>query len=131
MDDKASRQSGPLRIIHLGIPPAGNAGQRTQEGRASSLRSHAECERQRIRAHAEIKIRAAGNPADASPQNGLSELPHFSSPICKTDRPPLTLRFAGGLESNDADATNLSNVAMTSQSIRRWVPAARGYLTFL
>src|SRR6266446_4795769 len=83
MDDEASRQSGPLRIIHLGIPLAGNTGERTEEGRASSLRSHAECQRQCIRAHPEIKVRAGGNPPDASPHNGLSELPHLYSPICK------------------------------------------------
>src|SRR5258707_6527218 len=83
MADKASPQSGPLRIIHLGTPPAGNTGQRTQEGRAGSLRSHAECQRQCIRAHAEIKIRAGGNPPDASPHDGLPELSHLYSPICK------------------------------------------------
>src|SRR5712675_1980610 len=113
MDDKASRQSGPLRIIHLGIPPAGNAGQRTQEGRASSLRSHAECERQRIRAHAEIKIRAAGNPPDASPHNGLPELPHWYSPICKIRlRSTLPSRLRGRAEWSDGGAANLSNVAV-------------------
>src|SRR6266478_7123500 len=110
MDNKASRQSGPLRIMHLGIPPTGNTGQRTQEGGSGSLGSHAECQRQCIRAHAEIKVRAGGNPPDASPHNGLSELLHLYSPICKNpialdaSLPPLASE--GGVERRGA--ANLS-----------------------
>src|SRR5882672_8527695 len=135
MDDEASRQSGPLRIIHLGIPPAGNNGERTEESRASSLRSHAECQRQCIRAHAKIKIRAGGNPPDASPHNGLPELPHLYNPICKIrSRSTQPSQVAREGRVQRCGAVNLSNVAMPQGRVNQTlVPgsAALGYRTFL
>src|SRR5262249_36112889 len=48
------------------------------EGHRSSFRGHAECKRQRVRAHAEL--RTGGNRPEATPHNGLPELSHSHYP---------------------------------------------------
>src|SRR5579871_6650410 len=82
-DDEPGGDRSSLRVINVRTAaPTSHERKRAFEGGGGSVRGHAECQRQRVRAHA--VIRTGGQPSDTPPHNGLAVLSliHRSTPDC-------------------------------------------------